>query len=163
MIEPFQKIIERGDDLQLAITQLLGLEKPFPQVLVERAMIDDVFARLLYTASVEQTLIPSILSIADNEVPTAETQNHSTNELLKRGAKSLVKWGLSGFATAPQELIKTRLSICEACPNLTEATGKFVYKIKLSKTENTAICSLCGCVVSRKTTLPGEKCPANKW
>jgi hypothetical protein len=47
-----------------------------------------------------------------------------------------------------EELIKSRLDICNQCPYL----GK-----KLKR------CGLCGCFMSLKTTLLEAKCPIDKW
>ncbi|TYP99442.1 hypothetical protein C7447_10138 [Tenacibaculum adriaticum] len=92
-----------------------------------------------------------------------ENNQHKNINLLKNGVNSYIKWGLNGFSTAPKEIIDNRISICNSCPNLTKPTNQFVYKIKLHKNENANICSLCGCIVARKTTRKDESCPIGKW
>lgn len=47
-----------------------------------------------------------------------------------------------------EELGKTRLEICKACPEL----------IKVTKT-----CKKCGCFMTAKTKLTGAVCPLGKW
>ena len=50
------------------------------------------------------------------------------------------------------EEVEKRLAICNTCPNKKE---EYLTKIIL--------CDLCGCVISLKTKINGQKCPINKW
>jgi hypothetical protein len=47
-----------------------------------------------------------------------------------------------------EELGKTRLEICKACPEL----------VKVTKT-----CKKCGCFMTAKTKIQGAICPLRKW
>lgn len=49
---------------------------------------------------------------------------------------------------AAEELSSSRMSICQACPEL----------IKLTKQ-----CKKCGCFMSAKTKLEAATCPLGKW
>ncbi|CAL2091417.1 hypothetical protein [Tenacibaculum sp. 190524A05c] len=160
MIAPFNEIVQQGIDLQTGITELLELEKPFPNRLVERVKTDDVFARLIYRASTEKDLIPSLLQVG---ITQENKTNHSNFELVKNGAKSFMNWGLAGFKMASEEVINERKAICKTCPFITQATEQIAYKFKLSADEDMDICSICGCVIGRKVAIPNQKCPKNNW
>ncbi|WP_299162223.1 hypothetical protein [uncultured Tenacibaculum sp.] len=160
MIEPFEKIVQQGIDLQTGITELLKLEKPFPERLVKRVKIDDVFAKLIYRASSEKELIPSLLKVG---VKQENNIQHSNFELVKNGAKSFINWGVSGFKIASQEVVDERTLICKTCPYISKATDQIAYKFKINANEDMSICSICGCVISRKVALLNKKCPKNKW
>jgi len=47
------------------------------------------------------------------------------------------------------ELRKKRIAICEACPHLTK--------------EKPRTCTVCGCPIVGKTSVPQATCPLNKW
>lgn len=161
MIAVFEEITAQGTDLQTAVTKLLALDKPFPKPLVERIKKDDVFARLIYKASTERELIPSILLLNENHNNT--TPKHSNTQLIKKGASAIVEWGAGGFQFADKELVNKRKALCNACPYLTQATNQLAYKLKLNRNEDTSICSSCGCIIARKVRLPKQVCPQGKW
>jgi len=48
---------------------------------------------------------------------------------------------------APQDLQKARMTICQACPELTTLNR----------------CQKCGCFMAVKTRLRGAYCPLGKW
>ena len=47
-----------------------------------------------------------------------------------------------------EELANTRMSICNACPELTKLSGQ---------------CKKCGCFMAAKTKLESAICPLSKW
>lgn len=90
MIERFNKIIYQKRHLQNTITKLLDLDVPFPKSLLERVILDDVFASLICKASVEKELIPIILKSDTSE--EKKGNNYSNFELVKNRVESLIKW-----------------------------------------------------------------------
>lgn len=52
----------------------------------------------------------------------------------------------TGKVVAPKEVIAKRIGICQNCRYLSVNR-----------------CSICGCFVSIKTGVDGEKCPLNHW
>lgn len=84
-----------------------------------------------------------------------ETLQNELPALWIRGwnfATAMIRHGQNGLKMCSQEKIDRRLSICQACP-------------KLSNNH----CSLCGCACNEqnrllnKLALESEKCPLNKW
>ena len=70
----------------------------------------------------------------------AETKTYGLKELTLDALRLNIQ-------TAPEELVKARYAVCEACPFLTAAKK----------------CSRCGCYMPVKTKLTKATCPVKKW
>jgi len=68
--------------------------------------------------------------------------------LLKVAADTVVNGVQGEPILATEELVQTRLSICQAC--------------EFFSSENSR-CTKCGCFMLAKTKLQVSKCPVNKW
>jgi len=55
---------------------------------------------------------------------------------------------------AGEDVVKARLTICEACPKL---------KRKIYPNKVWMGCLICGCSHKKKVTFHGSRCPIGKW
>ncbi|HEX7902461.1 MAG TPA: hypothetical protein VF487_01185 [Chitinophagaceae bacterium] len=154
------------DDMRSEFGSYLGLVHPVPSAVLHKAITDEKYA--CYLAAAKDR--PDYLKLLFN-VPENIKEDKTNLTLLINGAKSLLKWGASGFGLVTEEVYLARMKACEGCEYLRESPGKAVYKVKLSKETDMRICSACGCVASRKARLKSETCPVvhpennllNKW
>lgn len=98
-------------------------------------------------------------------------ENIQTEKILLGFAKSMAKWGTSGFAKVDEQTHIRRLEACANCPLLSSVPNMFLYRLMEKKSESSGVCSACGCVVSKKALLATDTCPEagskypmlNKW
>ena len=79
------------------------------------------------------------------------TPGHTETTLPKRLSmffKTMWKWARSGFKLEDEQVAISRFQICLTCPYL--------------KKENHQ-CTLCGCMMEKKTKIMGASCPVQKW
>lgn len=69
-------------------------------------------------------------------------------EMAASVAKASVDFAKSGGRTVSGEVFAARAEVCRECP---------AHDPKLNR------CADCGCFLSLKSWLPGEKCPRGKW
>jgi hypothetical protein len=62
----------------------------------------------------------------------------------------------------PEEVFKTRLRICDACPLVRKKEGMNIEKDGFEFMQG-AQCSDCGCFVYLKGRLKDYGCPVGKW
>ena len=67
--------------------------------------------------------------------------------MLDTASKNWITKNLSLFSPEVKEMAKTRLSVCQDCPELT----------KLNR------CKQCGCLMPAKVFFKGSFCPMKKW
>ena len=72
---------------------------------------------------------------------------------LLHGAAGLTRAAL-GVDRAPEHVIAERRAACRRCPDAQpcDRIGRRVCS-----------CKLCGCLISAKTALSSESCPADRW
>lgn len=154
------------DDMRQEFGAYLGLPDPVPSAVLRKAINDEKYA--CYVASARNN--PGYLQMLFNVEPEIQ-EDRSNLQLLGKAAKSLLKWGASGFGYADEALYATRISACSSCEYLRDAPAKAVYNLKMSSDTDNRICSACGCVASRKARLATESCPVksmkdatlNRW
>lgn len=76
-------------------------------------------------------------------------QNETT--LVKRLGmffKTMLSWAKNGFKLEEEQTALARFKICQSCP-------------ELKKPQNQ--CTICGCMMEKKTKLSGASCPLKKW
>ena len=78
---------------------------------------------------------------------------------IAKGIVGLAKVEL-GIDPAPADVVKARLAICEQC-ELSTPQGKPVEDRKCGELMKAG--KHCGCWLSKKPRIAGEKCPAGKW
>ena len=79
------------------------------------------------------------------------TPGHTETTLLKRLSmffKTMWKWARSGFKLEDEQVAISRFQICLTCPYLKKETKQ---------------CTLCGCMMEKKTKIMGASCPVQKW
>jgi hypothetical protein len=90
-------------------------------------------------------------SAKSHEQPVPTTPRPSKLEMGANLVRSLKNWASGGFAIASADLVASRLSICQQCPEWDQAgfagTGK---------------CTKCGCS-GAKLHMATSKCPIDKW
>lgn len=99
------------------------------------------------------------IEVGDRLINDAFVKSDST-QVFKDGTSSWSKWKSNlgdarpwhmlnpGQKKVDTEIAKTRMSICQACPELIKAT---------------TTCTKCGCFMKLKTRLEGSSCPIGKW
>lgn len=149
------------EDMCAQFGKYLGLERPVPEPILRRAMMDKKFAYYLLTSRNQPGMLKILFSDPRNKdyEATSEGEERTNFEIISKAARSLVQWGKSGFTQVDQQTYDRRFGACQACPHLVEPPGQWVYKIKLSKKSDGRVCSACGCVASRKARLQTESCP----
>lgn len=134
---------------------ILGLDKPVELPVLVGALRDTEYANNLLicrnTPPFLKTLLDSPPEYNINDIK----QEKVKSELLIKASSSLARWAKTGFSIAGDEIIAKRRAACVQCPNLRAAPDNIAYKV----INATAICSLCGCDVERKTRLSSESCP----
>lgn len=80
-------------------------------------------------------------------------------EILGKISGAIWHWAKTGFSIADQSTYEKRYSICMQCPRLADAPRKLLYKVITANSVDEKICTLCGCVVSKKARIASESCP----
>jgi tetratricopeptide (TPR) repeat protein len=122
----------------------------------------------LYEASSDLAALPvPTPDLADSNVDqtssspskTVTTETKSETELIGKVSTAIWKWAKIGLATADEGTFHRRHDICMQCPNWRDAPKTVLYQPITGNTPNEKICSLCGCVVSKKPWLASETFP----
>lgn len=147
---------------------LLGLENPVSEQVLKTALENEEYARNLLMAK----QMPSFLRLLLDNPPDSKktktiiTDNVPDRQLLKNGAKAILKWAKTGFSIVAIDVIERRENACLGCPNYSEpetTLQKIIPSNKITKevgrrTGNNT-CNLCGCSISKKIRLTSESCP----
>lgn len=144
------------------LTALLGLMRPVTEAVFLKALNDRTYFHNLLS-SIETPFLEVYLNSANNtrtEKQAAEVlpkrDSLKTEKILLGFAKSMLKWGKSGFAKVDEETYNKRLKACAGCSLLTEVSNKGLYKLVDG---SSGMCASCGCVVSKKALLATDTCP----
>lgn len=139
------------------LRRLVGLsEDVSPEVLL--AVFGDADSRRLLS---ERPRSPAELRAFFGPVPA---DRPSPPELAATALGAFWRWARDGFGVTDPAVHARRLGACATCehhvpppPNLLYALGKKVIG------DESKICRLCGCFVSKKARLARETCPAGAW
>lgn len=156
------------DEAQARFGDILGVGRPLPAAVLRRAMFDSTFAhRLLVSRNAPGFLNallddPANAKYAPPDVPAPEAPGEapaaSNLALLGRAARSLAKWGATGFTHADAETQSRRLEACGSCPHATQPPATLAYRLA-GGGKGQGVCGLCGCPLARKARMSTEACP----
>ncbi|MFI9155452.1 hypothetical protein [Streptomyces sp. NPDC053367] len=176
-------------DLGLA----LGLGQPVPVAVMRRALVDKTFLFHLANCRGHPDLLRVLFSDSANrryeddrdpdqeavngdsspvqQDPSAARYTPSSPALAWKAGKAIARWGSTGFARVSPGVFEARFGACQRCEHLVDPPDRAVYKVRLRRQSDPRICSACGCVASRKASLPTEHCPVadeenpglNRW
>ncbi|HEX4726178.1 MAG TPA: hypothetical protein VH298_00175 [Jatrophihabitans sp.] len=159
------------DQQRAELAELLGLSEPVSADVLLSAVSDREYARNLLLCKDAPVMLNFLLAnppqpgtpvgqpVAEPAEPGPE---HSTAQLLTAASKSFWAWTKSGFAVVDEATYQRRYGTCLDCPDLVEPPRKRIYQIvgAADAADSSKVCSLCGCVASKKARLPHESCPA---
>jgi hypothetical protein len=143
----------------------LGIDAPVPLAVMRRALVDKLFAFRLMNCQGDPVLLgvvfadPANQRFADDTEPAGTPAVPSSFRLALRAGKAIARWGASGFGRVEPEVFEARFAACQRCEFLVEPPERVVYKVALRRDSDPRVCSACGCVASRKASLPTENCP----
>lgn len=152
-------IAEKCDELG----ELLGLAHPVSEEVLYSAIYEESYAHNLLICRNYPAMLEHLLAnppLVPEEKRLEQLDQHSQMELVQKMGEAVVKWGKTGFSRVDEEIFEKRMHACMNCPNLQDPPENLVYKLAALTASNKKICSLCGCLISRKTRLPSESCPA---
>ncbi|TND04544.1 MAG: hypothetical protein FD123_3813 [Bacteroidetes bacterium] len=174
---PPELTIEEGETLDekcRTMGEYLGLGGPVPVQIMIAAIENPSYAYRLLDSTNSPDEIRRLL---DNPPPVRQ-RSHTNMELVAKAGRALVRWGLSGFSSAGEDMLLRRETACLACPHLA-APKKVLQKLSASakpvnetgKRTGNKICTICGCVVKNKMRLATDTCPdevpetpgVNRW
>ncbi|MEP5622836.1 MAG: hypothetical protein ABJP82_09685, partial [Hyphomicrobiales bacterium] len=153
--------------------EILGVRSDLPDGVLQRAMVDTNFAHRLMVSRNAPGFLKALIGDPENtkyasqskameavSVQEGNMSEFSSVALLGRAAKSLAKWGATGFTHTSEPDYAHRLETCQSCPHSTAIPDKLVYRMAGVKREtNQRTCNLCGCPVQRKARMSTESCP----
>lgn len=175
MIKEIKDITEAGtwDEMRHRLGAFLGAKEAVPSAMLNRAMHDDKFAYYLLTCRNQPQFLKALENDPRNKEfePAVANEEKSNVQLVAGAAKAMLRWSKSGFTQIEKDVYEQRFAACLRCPHLSEPPDKMVYKLASNDTTDRRVCGACGCVASRKTKLPTEKCPVadpenpavNRW
>jgi hypothetical protein len=167
-----------SEELCIALGEALGLDQPAPVAIMRRALIDRTFVFNLINCRGDSTLLGVLFSDprnrqyeADPDVERSGPRPPSSGgtaalpdvpsslTLALKAGQAAARWGGAGFARVDPEVFDARFGICQRCEYLVDPPDRAVYKVKLRRQSDPRVCAACGCVASRKASLPTENCP----
>jgi hypothetical protein len=167
MIPVMQELLalDSPEEMYREFGYYLGLGGPVSQTVFRRAQQDNRFALHLVMSRGNDRLLRLHLDDPRNHQYRTDGNEKAISNLKLAGrlGAALYRWGREGFRTLDEAVIKTRLDMCQSCPNLIEPPNKLIYKVKLVKASDPRICQKCGCVASAKVKVPTERCPIGLW
>ena len=147
------------------LTALLGLGETVSDRAYFRAVNDRTYLHNLL-CSRGTPLLETLLNDTGDYFSDKQPINHkntkvnrSPDKLLLRFAKSMIKWGKSGFAKVDEATYNRRLAACSTCNLLSSVPNQFLYKLVKNKHGHSGICASCGCIVSKKALIATDTCP----
>lgn len=152
-------VTEKCDELG----ELLGLARPVSEEVLYAALYDESYAHNLLACRKYPAMLEHLLANPP-KVPDENRYHmldqHSQLQLVQKMSEALVNWGKMGFARVDDAIFEKRVQACMSCPNLQDPPENLLYKLAALTASNKKICSVCGCLISRKTRLPSESCPS---
>ena len=165
---------ESIEEVQIILGDILCLGGPANEAVARRAVADHNYLIYLeYTKDIP-SLKTKILegvgnqctgsshsnALSERREPVVASESPGNVHLIGRAAIAFVSWGATGFKVAEESTIATRTSACERCEYYVDPPSTLVYRgVKLLTGKSEKICSECGCLVSKKVLIPGERCP----
>jgi tetratricopeptide (TPR) repeat protein len=95
---------------------------------------------------------------ANNFVKT-KVEVKSDVEILGQISGAIWNWAKSGFAVVDPETFQFRYNHCLQCPNVADAPQKLLYRVIAVNNSEEKMCTVCGCIVSKKARIASETCP----
>jgi hypothetical protein len=143
----------------IEMAAILGLDEPVPERTLRTALADPNYAHNLLVVRNETEYLTYLL---DHPPPVAEKEGGDipAATLVKRAARSLLKWAGTGFSTVSNETYERRINACNVCPNLRvpSSNQNALYSIA-GAMNNKSVCGKCGCVVKVKARRGTDTCP----
>jgi hypothetical protein len=155
-------------EMQARLSEVLGLERPVPMAVLLRAIEDPGFANDLITCRGAPGFLAALFDDRRTlaYAPAADDKPASSLALASKAATALIRWGKAGFSTVDERTLGAREAACLACPHLGEPQAMLQKLVPTSPVSERIgsrlgrkVCTLCGCVASRKIRLPSETCP----
>lgn len=136
---------------------LLGIEKPVDEKVFSAALQDQSYATNLLLTKDTPVFRDQLLA----NPPALVAAPIGSGELLKRGAEALWRWSRTGFSHVADDVLRSRLDACQACPNLSAPPQDqtLLYRLAGTAAGSKSVCRLCGCPVARKAAMTFEQCP----
>lgn len=151
------------DQVRKEFSEMLEMDGLVPENVLKRAIADEKFASYLISMKGKPNYLDMMFKDPKNKAyddQPAAKQNLTNLGLVKKAAGAMLNWAKSGFKTVDAATFEKRFSTCKGCEHFAEAPDLAMYKVTIVKDLDSRICSLCGCVASRKAKLASENCPA---
>jgi hypothetical protein len=155
-------------EMQERLGSVLGLDRPAPMAVLLRAIDDPGFANDLITCRNAPGFLAALFDDKRTlaYAPAPDEKPASPLALAGKAASALMRWGKAGFSTVDEETLRVREEACLACPHLGEPQSVVQKMVptgpvsdRLGSRLGRKVCTLCGCVASKKIRLPTEVCP----
>jgi len=152
-------IEDRLQEQCMEMAAILGLDEPVPEQVLRAALNDSNYAHNLLVVRNEQEYLKYLLANPPKNVET-QVKDIPAKTLVKRAAKSLLKWAATGFSTVSKETYQRRTDACKTCPNLRipSSDQNILYSIA-GAVNNKSVCGKCGCVIVVKAKRSTDTCP----
>ncbi len=92
--------------------------------------------------------------------PLADADNAVDADIIKKLSGAVWGWAKTGFATVDDATQQQRLATCKRCPYFSNVPSSLWYRALTINNPNEKVCSLCGCIISKKILPVSESCPA---
>jgi len=148
-------------DIRMRFAEFLDLDEPVSEQVIQATINDPLYMHHLFTCRNTPEFLERLIAnppISEKSL-TSSSYHQSNSEIINKGIKTLLNWSKIGFSVVDNETYEKRFSCCIQCPNLVEAPDRLIYRIISVKTVDSRICNICGCVASKKASLPSESCP----
>ncbi len=155
-------------EMRERLGEVLGIGRPVPLPVLLRAIDDPGFAADLITCRQSPAFLTALFDDRRTRAygPAAETADVSPAQLAGKAALAFARWGKAGFSTVDTETLDRREQACLACPHLGDAQSMLQKLVptgavadRVGSRLGRKICTLCGCVATKKIRLPTEACP----
>lgn len=182
MIQQLLDVTEKTPipEMRERLGEVLGLDRPVPMPVLLRALDDPGFAGDLITCRRSPAFLTALFDDRRTRAyaPAAEAADVSPLKLAGKAATAFARWGKAGFSAVEPDVLERRETACLACPHLGEPQSMLQKLVPtVAKTDRVGsrlggkVCTLCGCVASKKIRLPTEACPGehplraglNRW
>jgi hypothetical protein len=155
-------------EMRERLGEVLGLDRPVPLPVLLRAIDDPGFAGDLITCRGSPAFLTALFDDRRTRAyaPAAEVADASPAKLAGKAALAFARWGKAGFSTVDPETLDRREQACLACPHLGDPQSLLQKLVptgavadRVGSRLGRKICTLCGCVATKKIRLPTEACP----
>jgi hypothetical protein len=148
-------------DIRMHFAEFLDLDEPVSEQVIQAAINNPLYRHHLFACRNTPEFLERLISnppVSEKSL-SSNLYHQSNSEIIAKGIKTLLNWSKVGFSVVDNETYEKRFSCCIQCPNLVEAPDRLIYRIISAKTVDSRICNVCGCVASKKASLPLESCP----